>query len=72
MLLALLPTRGPAAYGSFTHALAQDGYAHLSDALHAALQHDTAAPPCGEETEHTAVHKCAQSKNVVLVLCLSL
>ena len=32
-LLTMLPTRGPQAYGSFTHALKEDGYVHISDRL---------------------------------------
>ena len=33
----MLPARGPQAYGSFTHALSQDGYTHISQHLEEAL-----------------------------------
>ena len=33
----MLPTRGPQAYGSFTHALSRDGYTHISELLTGAL-----------------------------------
>ena len=51
----MLPTRGPQAYGSFTHALSQDGYTHISQHLEEAL---------GQlKKDQGAVTKCTPTKN---------
>ena len=51
----MLPTRGPQAYGSFTHALSEDGYTHISQLLEEALSQSKNGQ--GAET------KCASTKN---------
>ena len=51
----MLPTRGPQAYGSFTHALSQDGYTHISQHLEEAL---------GQlKKDQGVVTKCTPTKN---------
>ena len=51
----MLPTRGPQAYGSFTHALSQDGYTHISQHLEEAL---------GQSKKDQGVEtKCTPTKN---------
>ena len=76
VLLSMLPTRGPSAYGSFQRALRETSYSHLGDVLDKIEEHKTAknfkVPQVNDVTDEKSV-KLTNGKTVTdenkLIIC---